>query len=285
MVTLREIRNRIRGVRKTQKITRAMKVVAATRLARAEKSVFAARPYAQRIREVLRSALASIEDIGAGEIPLLRQKEAGPINTSLIVITSDRGLCGGFNSNTFKRALDFIGEKPSGKVSLVVVGLKGQRYFQRLGLNIIAQYLEFTARPLEEIARKIMDLYLAQEIDQVYLLYNKFKTFMAGEIILERVLPAEIPKKRKRGRIDYLYEPSPGKVIEGLILESFVSEVYLALLESRTAEEAARMMAMDYATENAEDLIDDLTLSYHRKRQEAITREMMEIASGAEALK
>lgn len=289
MATLRQIRNRIRGVRKTQKITRAMKVVAATRLGRAQKRLFASRPWVDRIKELLTNVMEVAEDVVIQDTPLLRKEEKGPINSVLIVITSDRGLCGAFNSNTNRFALDFIESKAQGEVKLVVVGLKGKRYFEGLGLNIILQYPLVGTLGLDEIAKeiatKVIELFIAEEIDQAYILYNEFRTFLAGKISLEKVLPIEPPRKRAIGKIDYLYEPNFKEVIESLIASTFKGVVYRALLESQTTEEAARMMAMDYATENAEEIIADLTLSYHRKRQEAITREMIEIVSGAEALK
>ncbi len=289
MATLRQIRNRIRGVRKTQKITRAMKVVAATRLGRVQKRLFASRPWVDRIKELLTNVMEVAEDVVIQDTPLLRKEEKGPINSVLIVITSDRGLCGAFNSNTNRFALDFIESKAQGEVKLVVVGLKGKRYFEGLGLNIILQYPLVGTLGLDEIAKeiatKVIELFIAEEIDQAYILYNEFRTFLAGKITLEKVLPIEPPRKRAIGKIDYLYEPNFKEVIESLIASTFKGVVYRALLESQTTEEAARMMAMDYATENAEEIIADLTLSYHRKRQEAITREMIEIASGAEALK
>lgn len=289
MATLRQIRNRIRGVRKTQKITRAMKVVAATRLGRVQKRLFASRPWVDRIKELLTNVMEVAEDVVIQDTPLLRKEEKGPINSVLIVITSDRGLCGAFNSNTNRFALDFIESKAEGEVKLVVVGLKGKRYFEGLGLNIILQYPLVGTLGLDEIAKeiatKVIELFIAEEIDQAYILYNEFRTFLAGKITLEKVLPIEPPRKRAIGKIDYLYEPNFKEVIESLIASTFKGVVYRALLESQTTEEAARMMAMDYATENAEEIIADLTLSYHRKRQEAITREMIEIVSGAEALK
>ncbi len=289
MATLRQIRNRIRGVRKTQKITRAMKVVAATRLGRVQKRLFASRPWVDRIKELLTNVIEVAEDVVIQDTPLLRKEEKGPINSVLIVITSDRGLCGAFNSNTNRFALDFIESKAQGEVKLVVVGLKGKRYFEGLGLNIILQYPLVGTLGLDEIAKeiatKVIELFITEEIDQAYILYNEFRTFLAGKITLEKVLPIEPPRKRAIGKIDYLYEPNFKEVIESLIASTFKGVVYRALLESQTTEEAARMMAMDYATENAEEIIADLTLSYHRKRQEAITREMIEIVSGAEALK
>jgi len=276
-------------VRKTQKITRAMKVVAATRLGRVQKRLFTSRPWVDRIKELLTNVMEVAEDVVIQDTPLLRKEEKGPINSVLIVITSDRGLCGAFNSNTNRFALDFIESKAQGEVELVVVGLKGKRYFEGLGLNIILQYPLVGTLGLDEIAKeiatKVIELFIAEEIDQAYILYNEFRTFLAGKITLEKVLPIEPPRKRAIGKIDYLYEPNFKEVIESLIASTFKGVVYRALLESQTTEEAARMMAMDYATENAEEIIADLTLSYHRKRQEAITREMIEIASGAEALK
>ncbi|HTS71971.1 MAG TPA: ATP synthase F1 subunit gamma [Terriglobia bacterium] len=283
MAALIDIRRRIRSVKSTQQITRAMKMVAAARLRRAQDRIFNARPYANEIRDVLSSVAARTTDRCH---PLLAER---PIQRQLLVlVTADRGLCGAFNTNLIRTTQNYMDEHSGRNISLVLVGRKGRDYFVKRPVTVAGEQVNIFGR-LEfgqalPIARSIIDLYTQEKVDAVDFIYNEFKSIMTQRVMVERYLPVKpIAPVAGEALIDYLYE-QPAKEIFDLLLPRYVEiEVYRALLESQAAELAARMTAMDAATNNATEMIDSLTLHMNRVRQAAITREIIEVVSGAAA--
>jgi len=283
MAALIDIRRRIRSVKSTQQITRAMKMVAAARLRRAQDRIFNARPYANEIRDVLSSVAARTTD---RRHPLLAER---PIQRQLLVlVTADRGLCGAFNTNLIRTTQNYMDGHSGRDISLVLVGRKGRDYFVKRPVTVAGEQVNIFGR-LEfgqalPIARSIIDLYTQEKVDAVDFIYNEFKSIMTQRVMVERYLPVKpIAPVAGEALIDYLYE-QPAKEIFDLLLPRYVEiEVYRALLESQAAELAARMTAMDAATNNATEMIDSLTLHMNRVRQAAITREIIEVVSGAAA--
>ncbi|HTW66658.1 MAG TPA: ATP synthase F1 subunit gamma [Bryobacteraceae bacterium] len=286
MPSLIDLRRRIRSVKNTQQITKAMKVVSAAKLRRAQDRVLAARPYAQIIRRMLGNvALAAAEQSSGEEIDLLARRPERRI--LLLVITADRGLAGAFNSNVIRLAQKFIAEHRESEVHLDLIGRKGREFFKRRHANIAAEYTTlFQKAPRYEdaleIARKVIELYQKAEVDAVYLLVNNFKSMMASRLVSARLLPIELPEKKEQ--IDYIYEQPPAELLAALMPRYIESQVYRAMLESDAAQHAARMTAMEAASSNASDVISSLTLTMNRVRQASITREIIEIVSGAAAL-
>lgn len=291
MPSLKAIRTRIRSVRNTQQITRAMKMVAAARLRRSQEAVLAARPYAAALKGVLDSVAARVN---LNEHPLLQQREIRRIE--ILAITSDRGLCGAFNANIERRVRMFMLEN-EGKVeriTLRTIGRKGNEFFRRRGLEIRKNYpgllsnLKFS--DAQQIALELSQLYTSGEIDAVMLVYNEFVSAVSQKLSFEQMLPIISPEPPvyKPGAlmpVDYVYEPDPREILSDLLPRYLANEVWQSLLESLAAENAARMSAMENATNNATDMIAMLTQQFNRSRQAAITKELVEIVSGAEALK
>jgi F-type H+-transporting ATPase subunit gamma len=278
----REIRRRIGAVRNIKQITRAMQFVAASKLKRAQDSTLAARPYSEKIDEVL-ADLASV--LGAEDHPLLAIREGG---TRLIVLmTSDRGLAGALNSNTIRFAAKEITEH-GGDVTLVTVGRKGRDAMRRARVPIMAHFSSFGDRPtfsdVTPLARLVVDEYLAERVSRVDIVHSAFISTLAQRPRLETLLPVE-PSEDTAGipGNQFIFEPDPGAVLRQLLPRYVATRLYQAVLESKASEESSRMVAMKNATENAEDLIEDLTLSYNKARQTNITREMIEISTGAQA--
>ena len=283
MATLLDIRRRIRSVKSTQQITRAMKMVAAARLRRAQDSIFNARPYANEMLTLLESLAARTEQRAH---PLLAER---PIQKVLLVlITADRGLCGAFNANLIRAAQDYIEEHSRNEVSMIAVGRKGRDAFRRRDIVMVADHINLFAHlefsHAQQIAKQIIDLYTQQKVDAVDFVYNEFKSIMTQRVRVERYLPIK-PVQPAKGEvlIDYIYEQPAAEIMNVLLPRYVEIEVYRALLESRAAELAAQMTAMDAATNNASELIDSLTLHMNRVRQAAITREIIEVVSGAAA--
>ena len=307
MPTLLDYRRRIRSVKSTQQITRAMKFVAAAKLRRAQEGVFAARPYAKEILRVLRSAAARME---APTHPLLQRRPEEKI--LVMVLTGDRSLCGAFNSNVLRHAMDFIREHHAQKLELIVVGKKGRDTLRKRGYSFIAEYLDVSAKvefsKAKEIAARVAELYTSGEVDAVYAIYNEFKNVMVQNLRAEKLLPVdpEVVKKSADGEVlaaqhagpggslptepapgghgrlvDYIYEQPVEQIFNGLVPRYLEGEIFRILLESAAAEHAARMTAMDSATRNASELIEKLTLRMNNIRQAAITKELIEIVSGA----
>jgi F-type H+-transporting ATPase subunit gamma len=283
MAALLDIRRRIRSVKSTQQITRAMKMVAAARLRRAQDRIFNARPYANQMMALLSSVAARTTDRSH---PLLAQR---PIERQLLVlVTSDRGLCGGFNSNLIRAAQSYLDEHSDRDVSIITVGRKGRDYFIRRPVKVVGEHINIFGRlefsQSQPIAKRIIELYTQEKVDAVDFIYNEFKSIMTQRVMGERYLPIKpIVPAQDEALIDYIYE-QPAQDIFNLLLPRYVEiEVYRALLESQAAELASRMTAMDAATNNAADMIDSLTLYMNRVRQAAITREIIEVVSGAAA--
>jgi F-type H+-transporting ATPase subunit gamma len=286
MATLRDIRRRIRSVQSTQKITRAMKLVAAAKLRRAQERILAARPYANKMSELLAN-LVSGADTGH---PLLEQRE-GP-RRQIVIITADRGLAGAFNSNILRRAVEFIRESNTAEVTLVVVGRKARDFFRRRPYTIKRDMIGFWDRlaysHATELADAFMQQYLDGEVDEVHLLYNEFRSVALQRPVRQQLLP--IPKTAEseadgEAPVDYIYEPGPDAILNDLLPRHVRMQVFRALMESLAGEYGARMTAMEAATKNAKDMIDILSIQYNKARQEKITKELLDIVGGAEALK
>jgi len=288
MPNVLDIRRRIRSVKNTQQITRAMKMVAAARLRRAQERVVSARPYANQILAVLgRVAVrmaAKAEERDQPWHPLLVERPVKRI--LLVLVTADRGLSGAFNANLIRAAQGYLARHEQEDVSMIAVGRKGRDFFRKHRVNLKSDYVNLFTRlefsHAQEIAREIIELYGSESVDAVDFIYNEFKSIMAQRLVVERYLPVK-PFRPPEGEavIDYLYEQPPEQIFNSLLPRYVESQVYRALLESQAAELAAKMTAMDAATNNAAELIDSLTLYLNRVRQAAITKEIIEIVSGA----
>jgi F-type H+-transporting ATPase subunit gamma len=286
MPSLIDLRRRIRAVKSTQQITKAMKMIAASRLKRAQDRVIAARPFAQRMLRVLNGLVGRVEQ----EAHPLLHVPAADGRPLLIVITGDRGLSGSFNSNVIKAAGQFVvTEGRDRQIALGLIGRKGRDFFRRRGFDVryeavgIFQRLSFN--DAKEIANVAIDEFISGNSSSVYLVYNEFKSVMSQRIVVERLLP--IPRldmdQSSGPSVDYLYEPGPETIFEDLLPRHVQVQVYRALLESNAAFFAAQMTAMDSATRNSAEMIENLTLYMNKVRQAAITREIIEVVSGAAA--
>ena len=305
MPTLLDYRRRIRSVKNTQQITRAMKFVAAAKLRRSQEGVYAARPYAHEVLRVLRSSAARMDSTVH---PLLERRPEERI--LVVVVTGDRSLAGAFNSNVLRRANAFLRENASKQRQIIAIGKKGRNSLRREGWSFIAEYLNISGNvqfaDAKEIAGRIAEIYSAREVDAVYAVYNEFKNVMVQRLRTEKLLPIDpavlskeeqetyrtgtpaheegLPHDRAAGGeslVDYIYEEPVTEIFNGLLPRYLEAEVYRILLESSAAEWAARMTAMDSATRNASELIDKLTLQMNKARQASITKELIEIVSGA----
>ncbi len=287
MANVLDIRRRIRSVKNTQQITRAMKMVAAARLRRAQERVVKARPYANQMLTVLASVAARTEQRAN---PLLAERSVEKV--LLVLVTADRGLCGAFNANLIRAAQSYLAEVAAAadrQVSLIAVGRKGRDFFRKRPLSIVGDYVNLFGRlefsHAQGIARQIINLYTDQSVDAVDFMYNAFKSVLTQHLTVERYLPIKpLEAPEGQGLVDYIYEQPPEEIFNILLPRYVEIEVYRALLESQAAEFAARMTAMDAATNNAAEMIDSLTLHLNRVRQAAITKEIIEIVSGAAAL-
>jgi F-type H+-transporting ATPase subunit gamma len=290
MATLRDIRRRIRSVESTQKITRAMKLVAAAKLRRAQERILAARPYAVKMAELLASLVARAE----GEAhPLLVRRP--PARKRLVIVTADKGLCGAFNSNILRASAAFLREQGDTSVTLVVVGKKARDYYRRRPWQIKSEMLGFFDRlaysHAQELAGGLMQEYLGGEVDEVHLMYNEFRSVAVQRVKREQLLPIESSSgadgaaSTEGGAGDYIYEPSPEAILAALLPRHVTTQVYRALMESVAGEYGARMTAMEAATKNAKEMIGVLTIQYNKARQERITKELLDIVGGAEALR
>ncbi|MGZ8866970.1 MAG: ATP synthase F1 subunit gamma [Thermoanaerobaculia bacterium] len=278
-----DIRRRIRSVKNTQQITKAMKMVAAAKLRRAQDRMFSARPYAAGLRTVLASVATRVD---ITRHPLLQPREEEK-KILLLVVTADKGLCGAFNTNIIRSAQNAIAADRWESVELLPIGRKGNDFFKRRTTPIRRQATQvFHALSLEtarDIAAKITEDFISGEIDAVYVVYNEFKSIISQNVKLERLLPIERPAEGSANDIDYIYEPGAEQILNDLLPKHIEFQLYRILLESAAAEQGARMTAMESATKNASDMISSLTLSYNRIRQAAITKEIIEIVSGAAA--
>jgi len=287
MPSLIDLRRRIRAVKSTQQITKAMKMIAASRLRRAQERVVSARPFARRMLAVLNGLVARVDQ---DMHPLLRSTIDERAPTLLIVITADRGLCGSFNSNVIKAAGQFITQRGKSRdVVLGLVGRKGRDFFRRRGFDVryeatgIFQRLSFA--DAAALANAAIEEFSSGRVGSVHLVYNEFKSVMSQRIVVEQLLPIPRLEGAAAGEpvIDYLYEPSPEQIFKDLLPRHVQVQVYRALLESNAAFFAAQMTAMDAATRNSADMLDSLTLYMNKVRQAAITREIIEVVSGAAA--
>ena len=285
MPSLIDIRRRIRSVKNTQQITKAMKMVSAAKLRRAQERAIASRPYGNIMQRVLSNvAAAAAGNQEVDDLPLLQKREEKRIQ--MIVISSDRGLAGAFNANLLRMAQRFVNEHANADIRVETIGRKARDYFRKRAFNITGEHIGIVERPTfdqaREIADKMIDLYTKAEIDSVYILVNEFKNIMSPNLVTKRILPVEVPEGGEQ--IDYIYEQPPQELLSVLLPRYIEMEIYRAMLESNSAEHAARMTAMDTASSNAGDVIQSLTLNMNRVRQAAITREIIEIVSGAAAL-
>ena len=286
MATLRDIRRRIRSVESTQKITRAMKLVAAAKLRRAQERILSARPYAMKMAELLSSLVSRAE----GEAhPLLARRPAA--RKRLVIITADKGLCGAFNSNILRGSLAFLREQGETNLTLVVVGKKARDFYRRRPWEVKSEMLGFFDRlaysHAQELAGGLMQEYLGGEVDEVHLMYNEFRSVTVQRVKREQLLPIEPAAAEERAATggDYIYEPSPEAILAALLPRHVTTQVYRALMESVAGEYGARMTAMEAATQNAKEMIGVLTIQYNKARQERITKELLDIVGGAEALR
>lgn len=282
MQSMRDIRRRIKSVENTQKITRAMKMVAAANLRRAQERAEGARVFSEKTREVFQNVAGAATDVSH---PFLVDR--GGEKIAFILITSDRGLAGGYNVKVINEVVNKVENKA--KTSLITIGRKGRDYFRRRGYNIISEYMGIEDHPTfataQRIAREVIHLYESGVFDRVYIGYTKFKTALTQFPTVLPLLPI-VPEKEEAGpKTEYLYEPSAGEVLDWILPKYLENIIYSALLEAKASEFGSRMTAMDSATENAQEMIEKLVLSYNRARQAAITTEISEIVGGAEALK
>jgi F-type H+-transporting ATPase subunit gamma len=301
MPTQLDIKRRIRSVKNTQQITRAMKFVAAARLRRAQERAFAARPYARAISRLVRSAALRVPE---SDHPLLQRREEKRI--LLLSVSGERGLCGAFNANVIRRTLEFLREHSGENPALIVLGRKIRDAMRKQRWKIIAEHVDVTARPdlaaAAEIAKDVIALYEREEADAVYIVFNEFKSVLAQNLKLVKLLPIDPEAaaddaqsksddsqarsedgraKSKETAVDYLFEQPPAELFGRLLPRYVQVQIFRALAESAAAEHAARMTAMDAATNNAGELIDKLTLYMNKVRQAAITKEIIEVVSGA----
>ena len=286
MPTLLDFRRRIRSVKNTQQITRAMKFVAAARLRRAQEAALAARPYARELVRVLRSTISRIAE---PQHPLLARRPEERVLA--LVLTGERGLAGAFNTNILRKANEFFRANKDRKLSVIPVGKKGRDALRKAGFNLIAEYINVLARvefgAVREISNLVTDLYAKGEIDSVYIIFTEFKTVMSANLTVEKLLPVDPAQVREgsegaaSAHVDYIYEQPEEQLLDRLLPRYVESQVQRAMLESSAAEHAARMTAMESATKNAGDVIEALTLHMNKVRQAAITKEIIEIVSGA----
>ncbi len=283
MPSLIDLRRRIRSVKNTQQVTKAMKMVSAAKLRRAQDRVLAARPYASMFGQVLADVAAAVaQHEHAGDHPLLRRREER--RAVLVLITSDRGLAGAFNANLIRAAQSFVDEHPGVEVTFELIGRKGRDYFRKRRARIAGERIGLAGRFEEasEIASEIAGAYAREEIDAAYVVGNEFRSIVSQKLRVHRLLPFELPAGGAAR--DYIYEQPPEELLRTLLPRYVEVSIYQSLLESIASEHAARMVAMEAATSNAGEVIDRLTLYMNRVRQASITKEIIEVVSGAAAL-
>jgi F-type H+-transporting ATPase subunit gamma len=283
MANLKDIRDRIKSVKSIQKVTKAMKMVAAAKMRRAQENMEKARPYNHRLVEIIQHLLPSVE---RDMLPLLEVRDVKRV--AYVVVTSDRGLAGSFNSSILRKSHNDIDEFGKENVDIFCIGKKANDYFKSRQYNIVDSYFDFwnelNFNQSMKIGSTIINHFLDQSVDEIRVIYNEFVNVATQAVITEKLLPIELDEDELTD-IDYLYEPSKKKIVKSLIPRYLNAQVWKYLLESYASEQAARMVAMENATSNSEDMIKNLTLEFNKARQAAITTEMLEIVSGAEALK
>ena len=281
MATLLDFRRRIRSVKSTQQVTRAMKFVSAARLRRAQEMAIEARPYSTAITQIVRSVAGRMEE--PAHLLLARRPEERAL---LVIVTGDRGLAGAFNANAVRRAVEFLRAHSAQKMEVLAVGRKGRDSFRKQKWPLAGEYVGVTARAdfkkAQEIGAKIIEHYAGEKTDAVYLLFNEFKSVITQKMVLEKLLPIDPAEEDVSGsQVDYIYEQPAEELLNGLLPKYIEARIYRMLADSSAAEHAARMTAMDSATRNAGELIDTLTLRMNKIRQAAITKEIIEVVSGA----
>jgi len=286
MATLLDFRRRIRSVKNTQQITRAMKFVAAARLRRAQEAALAARPYARELARVLRSTMARIE---SPEHPLLARREENRI--LVLFLSGERGLAGAFNTNILKKGAEFYRSKAGKQITAIPIGKKGRDALRRAGFAFAGEYVNVLSRVdlgiAREIANLVVELYTEEKVDAVYTIFSEFKSVMSAELVIEKLLPVEKvvtgeeTEVEAASQVDYIYEQPESELLAKLLPRYVETQVLRSMLESCAAEHAARMTAMEAATKNAGEVIEGLTLHMNKVRQAAITKEIIEIVSGA----
>ncbi|MDR0310110.1 MAG: ATP synthase F1 subunit gamma [Acidobacteriota bacterium] len=282
MANVRDIRRRIRSAKNIQQITRAMKFVSAARLRRAQERVIAARPYARHITEVLKSLAGRVPEDAH---PLLAHREKVE-KIELVVITADRGMCGAYNTNIIRSALEFLGDHSDKTVELNILGKRARDFFRRRPYPVrseaVNELQNLTFADAAAITKTLIDDFCNGETDEIWLLYNEFKSVVQQRIVRERLLPIEhIENPDSDKTLEYIYDEPPEKIFAGLLPRSVEAQVFRALLEAAASEHGARMSAMEAATNNAAEMIDGLTLYANKIRQAGITRELIEVVSGA----
>ena len=284
MANLKEIRNRISSVGSTMQITSAMKMVSAAKLKRAQDAILQMRPYANKLTELLVNLSSSLDSAEGGEFSSERKIN----NVLLVPITSNRGLCGGFNANIIKQTLSLINDYKDNNISILSIGKKSSEYFKNNNYTPISTHDEvfnnLNYESIAQISDDIMQMYIDEKFDKVILVYNQFKNAATQNVMSENYLPVESPQEDDSTIGDYIFEPEKKEIIEQLIPKSLKTQLFKAVLDSHASEHGARMTAMHKATDNASELKKDLTLSYNKARQAAITAEILEIVGGAEAL-
>jgi len=290
MATLRDIQRRIRSVQSTQKITKAMKLVAASKFRRAQERILEARPYATKMGELVDGLVA--RTAGEETHPLLAARSTG--RKRLVVITADKGLCGAFNSNVLRESLRFIRDAAEVSVTLVVVGKKARDFYRRRQFTVKSEMLgvfdKLAYSHAQELADGLMQDFLADEVDEVHLMYNEFRSVAVQHPVRRQLLPLGASEAGEDDADDgpqeeYIYEPSPEAILASLLPRHVTTQVYRALMESAAGEFGARMTAMEAASKNAREMINLLTIQYNKARQERITKELLDIVGGAEALR
>lgn len=289
MANLKEVKTRINSVISTQQITKAMKMVAAAKLRRAQDNIIQMRPYAQKLGEVLENVNAGLE---SGESVFSAKRDEDKV--LIVAITSDRGLCGPFNSNVFKAVIELIHTKyesqyRAGDVQILTIGKKAGEFFRKRKFNVINDYTEtlthLSFEKVRAIAEYVMKAFQEERIDKAEIVYNEFKNVATQVMCTEQFLPLHEAEKGEHDmNHDYIFQPSQELLVDELIPKSLKIQLYKAVLESNAAEHGARMTAMDKATENADDILKGLKLKYNQTRQAAITKEILEIVAGADAL-
>ena len=284
MANLKNIRSQIKSVTSIQKVTKAMKMVAAAKLRKSQESMEKARPYSERLKNLIADL---INDVDRSLMPLL-EKRKNIKKIGFVIVTADRGLAGSFNTNIIKKAEQEIDKIGKDNAELFCIGKKGYEHFHKRNYSIINHYKDFwmslNYKQAIEMGNNVINAYVDKKIDSVYVVYNYFKNVGSQKLIHEQLLPLDFEKNEKKKKNDIIYEPSKIEIVKSLVPKYFNTQIWQYLLESFASEQAARMLAMENATENAKDMINDLNLEFNKARQTAITTEMLEIVGGAEAL-
>ena len=284
MESLKILRRRIRSVSSTMQLTRAMELVSAAKLRKAQTKLVSSRPYASKMQTILENLSSASTALTH---PLFDKREVK--HKGLVIISSDRGLCGSYNVNVFRKAEEFLSQESKNKIKLVLIGKKGFYHYRRRPYEIRLKYIDLGGKleltRTKEITANLVNLFLSREVDEIFLLYTKFLTVTSYRVALDKFLNIERPEEEEKGYIEYIFEPSAEMLFDNLLPRYCLTRVQIALSEAFASEQGSRMIAMGSATRNADEMIDQLTLLRNKARQAAITKEMVEIASGVEALK